>query len=543
MKNLLYTLLAMLALVSCSKEEEVVTPPTAKQYTLTISAEAGGTVSTEGGLYNEGSKITVTATPDDMYLFKEWSDGSTQNPREITVTSNLTLKASFIKKKYRLSVTVEGEGRVQEEVIIQGSTSETTYNAGTTVRLTATPNEGWVFAGWSGDVESEDLVIEVSIEKGTAVVALFVFSAILPVVDVNDFDSTLPFNYNWGTWPNISNDLIFYDDDSIPDMVGQHRKGYRNYKDLPVFKISNYAGKVNYTFDVQSFKPSIRDSMPVLFYDMGDLNFDTYPDFFLLYNGEIGNEAIGDEVRQNGTISYVLLSDGEYIFKPTEIEDAPTQNIFDNFIFDIDFDGKNDLVYETDLNGGYYYKNLDGKNFIKKSYPFSDVLRGEGARGDWNGDGREDYILFNPFIPLKLSVFTKTNKIDVSLENLGYENHLKKSYDLRNLSLIDQDLDSDLDLVVTDLFVDPTSGEEVITHHFFRNNDNLNFEYLPGFIESNPDIKSEHTMLWVRDIDGDGDQDLYFPIVNHRPLENPIYWFENEIDGFKINTNYVLKKW
>jgi len=114
---------------------------------------------------------------------------------------------------------------------------------------------------------------------------------------------------------------------------------------------------------------------------------------------------------------------------------------------------------------------------------------------------------------------------------------------LRNLSLIDQDLDSDLDLVVTDLFVDPTSGEEVITHHFFRNNDNLNFEYLPGFIESNPDIKSEHTMLWVRDIDGDGDQDLYFPIVNHRPLENPIYWFENEIDGFKINTNYVLKKW
>jgi len=173
MKNLLYTLLAVLALVSCAKEEEVVTPPAPKQYTLAISAETGGTVSTEGGLYNEGSKITVTATPDGMYLFKEWSDGSTQNPREITVTSNLTLKASFIKKKYRLSVTVEGEGRVQEEVIIQGSTSETTYNAGTTVRLTATPNEGWVFAGWSGDVESEELVIEVPIEKGTSVNALF----------------------------------------------------------------------------------------------------------------------------------------------------------------------------------------------------------------------------------------------------------------------------------------------------------------------------------------------------------------------------------
>ena len=133
MKNALYSVLVALALVSCAKEEEVVAPPAAKQYTLAISTETGGAVSTEGGLYNEGSKITVTATPDGMYLFKEWSDGSTQNPREVTVTSNLTLKASFIKKTYPLAVTVEGEGTVAEEVIIQGSTTETEYNAGTTV--------------------------------------------------------------------------------------------------------------------------------------------------------------------------------------------------------------------------------------------------------------------------------------------------------------------------------------------------------------------------------------------------------------------------
>ena len=173
MKNALYSVLVALALVSCAKEEEVVTPPTPNKYTLTITADTGGSVSSPGGTYNEGSKITVTATPDGMYLFKEWSDGSTTNPREITVTSNLTLKASFIKKTYPLAVTVEGEGIVQEEVIIQGSTTETEYNAGTTVRLTATPNEGWVFAGWSGDVESDELVIEVSIEKGMAVSALF----------------------------------------------------------------------------------------------------------------------------------------------------------------------------------------------------------------------------------------------------------------------------------------------------------------------------------------------------------------------------------
>ena len=168
-----FLLLIGFSLFSCSKEEEVVTPPPTPTYTLSFSAEEGGSVSSEGGTYTQGSKITVTATPDAQYLFQEWSDGSTTNPREITVGSDLTLTASFVKKTYPLSVTVEGEGTVQEEVIIQGSTSETKYNAGTIVRLTSTPNEGWVFVGWSGDIESEELEIEVPIEKGTAVSALF----------------------------------------------------------------------------------------------------------------------------------------------------------------------------------------------------------------------------------------------------------------------------------------------------------------------------------------------------------------------------------
>ena len=174
MKKLLFsTLSVFLLFVACSKEEQAPPPPPTPTYTLSFSAEAGGSVSSEGGTYTQGSKITVTATPDAQYLFKEWSDGSTTNPRDITVTSNLTLSATFVKKTYPLAVTIEGEGTVQEEVIIQGSTSETEYNAGTTVRLTATPNEGWVFAGWSGDVESEELEIEVPIEKGIAVSALF----------------------------------------------------------------------------------------------------------------------------------------------------------------------------------------------------------------------------------------------------------------------------------------------------------------------------------------------------------------------------------
>jgi hypothetical protein len=175
MKKLLNSIFAFLILlVACSKEEQAPAPPPTPTFTLNFSADTGGTVSTEGGTYNQGSKITVTATPDGQFLFKEWSDGSTQNPREITVTSNLTLKASFIKKTYPLSVTIDGEGTVQEQVIIQGSTTETEYNAGTTVRLTATPNEGWEFSMWvvDGAVITEN-PIEVAIEKGREATVFF----------------------------------------------------------------------------------------------------------------------------------------------------------------------------------------------------------------------------------------------------------------------------------------------------------------------------------------------------------------------------------
>ena len=84
-KKLLYpialALTAFLILYSCSTEEEDTTPPPSiiqtpepeppatTQYTLTVSAGGGGTVSTEGGTYDEGTEVTITATPDDGYEF------------------------------------------------------------------------------------------------------------------------------------------------------------------------------------------------------------------------------------------------------------------------------------------------------------------------------------------------------------------------------------------------------------------------------------------------------------------------------------------
>ena len=67
-----------------------------KKRTLTVRSanESQGSVS-GGGTFDEGSTQTVQATPKTGFAFDKWSDGSTQNPRTVKLSSDLTLTASF----------------------------------------------------------------------------------------------------------------------------------------------------------------------------------------------------------------------------------------------------------------------------------------------------------------------------------------------------------------------------------------------------------------------------------------------------------------
>ena len=76
MKNLFYSVLVALALVSCAKEEEVDAPPAPNKYTLAISAENGGAdvnMPSEGVLvYTVDTSIasgegTIKVLPYDPY--------------------------------------------------------------------------------------------------------------------------------------------------------------------------------------------------------------------------------------------------------------------------------------------------------------------------------------------------------------------------------------------------------------------------------------------------------------------------------------------
>ncbi|NIM17120.1 MAG: M28 family peptidase [Candidatus Aminicenantes bacterium] len=98
------------------------TPSAPPQYTLTVNTVGQGTVSLNppGGVYDAGTVVTLTATPDSGWLFSNWGGdltGST-NPTTITMNSNKTVTATFIE---------EGTtGTVGNETVF-GSTSTSGY--------------------------------------------------------------------------------------------------------------------------------------------------------------------------------------------------------------------------------------------------------------------------------------------------------------------------------------------------------------------------------------------------------------------------------
>ena len=62
--------------------------------TVLVTDASFGSVS-GGGTFDEGSTQTIQATPNPGYAFMKWSDGNTENPRTLKLTSDLTLTANF----------------------------------------------------------------------------------------------------------------------------------------------------------------------------------------------------------------------------------------------------------------------------------------------------------------------------------------------------------------------------------------------------------------------------------------------------------------
>ena len=173
MKKIFLLLFSISLINSCSSGSEEPPPPPIK-YTLTTVANPteGGTITPTTGQHNEDVNVSITATPAGEYLFSSWTGATgTTATASIVMNSNKTVTANFVKKKYALTTTVEGEGTVTEKVIKAGAATD--YNSGTVVELTATPSTGWGFKEWQGDITGTDNPIQITIDKAKTVKAVF----------------------------------------------------------------------------------------------------------------------------------------------------------------------------------------------------------------------------------------------------------------------------------------------------------------------------------------------------------------------------------
>jgi hypothetical protein len=72
-------------------------PPPPNKYSLTIAVQGQGATTPSPGTYNydAGQTVSVQATPMSGWQFSAWSDGSTDNPRTVLMTTNVSLTAVF----------------------------------------------------------------------------------------------------------------------------------------------------------------------------------------------------------------------------------------------------------------------------------------------------------------------------------------------------------------------------------------------------------------------------------------------------------------
>ncbi|MFN2396930.1 MAG: malectin domain-containing carbohydrate-binding protein, partial [Bacteroidales bacterium] len=106
------------------------------------------------GSYPAGSNVVLTATPDPGYKFDGWSGdlSGTENPVTLYMNSDKNISATFVETTWYTLATsaVNGSISVTPGKGIYG------YTEGTVVSLTASPDAGYYFTGWAGDLEGVD---------------------------------------------------------------------------------------------------------------------------------------------------------------------------------------------------------------------------------------------------------------------------------------------------------------------------------------------------------------------------------------------------
>lgn len=153
-------------------------PSTPTKYALNVDVfpASSGQVSGGGGyplpnMVNSGDTVTINAVPSSGYQFDHWGgDASGTSPTiSLTMNSNkhITLYFKLVPATVYYHLTIQSTPG--------GSTSQVSedFEKGTQVTITAQPDDGYTFNGWSGDVSSTSATIVIAMDSNKSVTANF----------------------------------------------------------------------------------------------------------------------------------------------------------------------------------------------------------------------------------------------------------------------------------------------------------------------------------------------------------------------------------
>ena len=449
-----------------------------------------------------------------------------------------------------MTLNIEGEGEVLEEIVNAGRTTD--YDSGTTVKLTAVPAEGWEFAGWTGAIESTELEVQLLVSEAKEVNAEF-----RSIDKISLVKTDLKSNYN-----NL-NDVLVENDNGLT-------LGMLNFKsgNIEHLIFSACRGRECEVFKLPTFHYTRIDNS-----DWVESNI--FYDVNMTYCGK-------DVVKIGNKDEYIWVDTGQETFMAGCPENQPWGTIYlaknftensidwelidslsffhDIFIDDIDGDGDKDFVI-TVLdsavinegihvyinNEGHYERQenffvFDGKYFLDGNNPFVDCLNdsdyianygaimcpsysiGGVAIADLDGDGGKEIIASSykvlpnwstPEANKTFEIYSDKNKDGLfELFKVIPPIGVKENPYAGIVETYPEDIDNDgdLDLIV---FFENNTVNGVFSNQIpnngiqiFINDGNANFSYSGQQFSGEFPVWAAFSKFSLIDYDHDGDMDI-----------------------------------
>ena len=524
MKKLLYpfafALTAFLILYSCSADEDTTPPPQVQQptpepeppaptqYTLEVTAGEGGTVSSEGGTYDEGTEVTITATPAEGYVFVGWEGSdSTEASLTLNIEANISIEANFEKsiviiqldqlKISQPSIVGFNDNTYYHETdqyIISkkgwlGMTPEESHNGGFYGNSSRPPGVFLQFYSqiFNPDLNGdglEDIILSTSFSPHT----IESTQTIIPFFSlINNGDGTFKYSQEYfsesfersnpGSYRSVVSDLNGDGkDDFILGMRGKPvisviDGGTNSSSETPILAISNENGYYDNSQNLVGIYPgtisnendwdsnNIADFVSDRGFALGDFDGDGDDDLFMT------EKILTNDGNGNFSISEKQLGD-EFI---PRLVDPPYSNTYEAHSNDFNNDGFDDLLIVPDSgfiarNGGSAWiamsngtSNLSEWDKVMLPDPIyvNNAKLNDIESTDINNDGFIDLIIAttrdNPYYIGKSIQLLKNNSgngfLDITDSNM--ENQLKfdQWHGEGDLILKDVNNDSVLDII------------------------------------------------------------------------------------------------